>query len=115
MQPHQFTTKPEDGCYCFGMYMEGARWDDQTHAMADSMPKQLFTEVPLVHFLPKQNRKKPETGVYNCPVYKVLSRAGTLSTTGHSTNFCLWMELPSNEEESKWIVAGVAAFLALRY
>jgi dynein heavy chain len=95
--------------------MEGARWDDQSHSMADSNPKQLYTEVPLVWFLPKRNRKKPETGIYMCPVYKVLSRAGTLSTTGHSTNFCLWMELPSNEEERKWIVAGVAAFLALRY
>jgi dynein heavy chain len=95
--------------------MEGARWDYQTHSMAESNPKQLYTDVPMVWFLPKRNRKKPETGIYMCPVYKVLSRAGTLSTTGHSTNFCLWMELPSIDEERKWIVAGVAAFLALRY
>jgi dynein heavy chain, axonemal len=115
LEPQQFSTKPEDGCYCWGMYMEGARWDDQMHSIADSTPKQLFTEVPLVHFLPKRNRVQPDKGIYNCPVYKVLSRAGTLSTTGHSTNFCLWMELPSVDEERKWIVAGVAAFLALRY
>lgn len=83
--------------------------------MADSNPKQLFTEVPLVWFLPKKDRKTPESGIYCCPVYKVLSRAGTLSTTGHSTNFCLWMELPTREKERKWIIAGVAAFLALRY
>ena len=83
--------------------------------MADSNPKQLFAEVPLVWFLPKRLRKEPETGIYRCPVYKVLSRAGTLSTTGHSTNFCLWMEFPSKEPERKWIVAGAAAFLALRY
>jgi len=48
-------------------------------------------------------------------VYKVLSRAGTLSTTGHSTNFVMFLELPSKEEEDIWICAGVAAFLALRY
>jgi dynein heavy chain len=48
-------------------------------------------------------------------VYKVLSRAGTLSTTGHSTNFVMMMEIPSKDKEDKWICAGVAAFLALRY
>jgi len=50
-----------------------------------------------------------------CPVYKVLSRTGTLSTTGHSTNYVIMMELPSNEEQAKWIKAGVACFLALKF
>jgi dynein heavy chain len=65
--------------------------------------------------LPEIDRVTPKSGVYNCPVYKVLSRSGTLSTTGHSTNFVMIMELPSKELEDKWIKAGVAAFLALRY
>ncbi len=62
-----------------------------------------------------QNREVPLTGIYKCPVYKVLSRTGTLSTTGHSTNFVMWIELPTKEEEAKWVRGGVAAFLALRY
>ncbi len=62
--------------------------------------------------------------IYNCPLYKVVSRviyfflikqAGTLSTTGHSTNFVMMLELPSKEEEDIWVRAGVATFLALRY
>lgn len=69
----------------------------------------------MIWFLPKKNKKKAETGVYNCPCYKVLSRHGTLSTTGHSTNYVLMLELPTKENEDKWILAGVAAFLALRY
>lgn len=109
------TEPPEDGCFIYGMYMEGARWNDQTHFLDESNPKQLYTEFPLIWLLPKNNRKKPTTGIYNCPVYKVLSRAGTLSTTGHSTNFCLFIELPCREEEEIWIRAGVAMFLALRY
>jgi len=48
-------------------------------------------------------------------MYKVVSRAGTLSTTGHSTNFVMWMEFNSKDSEDIWIRAGVAAFLALKY
>jgi dynein heavy chain len=64
--------------------------------------------VPIVDRVP------PKSGIYDCPVYKVLSRTGTLSTTGHSTNFVLFMEVPSKEEENVWIKAGVALFLSLR-
>lgn len=97
------------------MYLEGARWNPTTHLLDDSKPKQLYIEMPMMWFVPKKNRKKPETGIYNCPVYKVLSRCGTLSTTGHSTNYVMNMELASKDKEDKWICAGVAAFLALRY
>lgn len=115
IQATEVTEKPEDGCFCYGMYIEGARWNATSHLLDESKPKQLYSEFPMVWFLPKKDRKKPETGLYTCPVYKVLSRAGTLSTTGHSTNFCLFMELPSREEEDVWVRAGVACFLALRY
>ena len=38
-----------------------------------------------------------------------------MSTTGHSTNFVMMIELPSKEDEDIWVRAGVATFLALRY
>lgn len=90
------TEKPEDGCYIWGMYLEGARWNSTTHMLDESKPKKLYTELPMAWFYPKRNRKTPETGIYDCPVYKVLSRTGTLSTTGHSTNYVLMMELTSD-------------------
>ena len=109
------TEKPEDGCYIYGMYLEGARWDSHKHFIEESRPKELYTDLPLIHLVPARNRHPPPSGIYNCPIYKVLSRAGTLSTTGHSTNFVMFIELPSSVPENVWIKAGVAAFLALRY
>jgi dynein heavy chain len=110
----EITKKPEHGCYVYGLWLEGCKWDNQIHKLAPSNPKELYTPLPIVHFLPVIDRVAPKTGVYNCPVYKVLSRAGTLSTTGHSTNFVLFMELPSKDTEDVWIKAGVALFLSLR-
>jgi len=97
------------------MYLEGCRWDYQQHILNESEPKKLFVDLPMVHLLPVQNRKVPDTDIYFAPIYKVLSRTGTLLTTGHSTNFVLYIELPSKEDQDIWIRAGVAVFLALRY
>lgn len=107
-------TAPESGCYMHGMFLEGCRWDDTIHALAPSLPKQLFTQLPVVFWKPVLDWKG-KTGVFPCPMYKVLSRKGTLSTTGHSTNFVRDMMVPCIEDPDIWVRAGVAAFLALKY
>ena len=70
---------------------------DLTDSLDDPRPKELFSPMPVVHFLPEQNRATPQSGIYRCPVYKILTRRGVLSTTGHSTNFVLWLEVPSDK------------------
>ncbi len=90
--------------------------------------------MPVIHLLPQVDREAPTKGIYRCPVYKILTRTGTLSTTGHSTNFVFWLEVPSNKvtvfrnslvsetnaqvklcDQSYWIKAGCACFCALKY
>ena len=115
IQYSDITEKPSDGCYIYGMYLEGARWDYKKHIINESKPKELFCDLPLMHLVPVADREPPTTGIYECPLYKVVSRRGTLSTTGHSTNFVMTMEMPSRVDENVWIKAGVAAFLSLRY
>lgn len=106
--------RPKKGTLVYGMYMEGARWDAERHTLTESRPKELYVEMPVLHLDPVVNRT-PNPNDYVCPVYKTLTRAGTLSTTGHSTNFVLPIEIPSDVEPSHWIERGVACVVSLNF
>ena len=135
-EPDELTSKPASGCYIYGLFLEGARWDKRNNTLVDPKPKELFAPMPVIHLVPEVDRApNPEGGgIYRCPVYKILTRTGTLSTTGHSTNFVFWLEVPSTKptcyrnslvsetnaqiklcDQSYWIKAGVACFCALKY
>ena len=68
--------------------------------------------LPTIHFLPVAHRVKDESD-YECPLYKTSARAGTLSTTGASTNFVIAISVPTNESPDLWVRMGVAALCAL--
>ncbi|XP_077458505.1 dynein axonemal heavy chain 1 [Stigmatopora argus] len=107
--------KPDTGCFINGLFIEGARWDNDNAQLTESRPKELYTEMAAIWFIPTQNRKPPTSGIYICPIYKTLTRAGTLSTTGHSTNYVIAVELPTHLTPGHWIKRGVALICALDY
>ena len=67
--------------------------------------------LPAIHFEPVENRVADEAD-YECPLYKTSARAGTLSTTGASTNFIVALSLPTKEPPQRWVRMGVAALCA---
>ncbi|KAL0481410.1 hypothetical protein AKO1_012707 [Acrasis kona] len=111
------TAPPPIGVYVDGLYLEGARWDGQIGQLADQLPKRLYDKMPVIWFKPvKMEPNKQHENVdsfYLCPVYKTSERKGTLSTTGHSTNYIISIKLPTDQEEKYWIKRGTALFCQL--
>ncbi|XP_065194434.1 dynein axonemal heavy chain 1-like [Sycon ciliatum] len=114
-QAKDLKERPASGCYIHGLFLEGARWNAENHELGESRPKELYTDMPIMWLKPAENRVAPTSGFYECPVYKTLQRAGTLSTTGHSTNYVVAVEVPSSKPQNYWIKQGVALLCALNY
>jgi dynein heavy chain len=115
------TEPPENGAYSNGLFMDGARWDDDAGYIVDSFPKVLWAAVPVMLLLPVEltNDRQTERAhlnsghrdhVYPNPVYKESLRKGVLSTSGHSSNFIMWIYMPisSDTTEEVWTRRGTA-------
>lgn len=105
--------KPDDGVFVQGMYMEGCKWDVGTEVLTESDPKVLFTMCPMVWFIPIKAVDLNEKGVYQMPLYLTMDRKGILATTGHSTNFIGFVNLPTDKSAAHWIKRGAALLCAL--
>jgi dynein heavy chain len=108
-QPDE-SSVPDDGAYIYGLKIEGAQLTESPIHLTDSKPKVLFYEVGHIWVRPVAAVQKQTSHSYRCPVYKTSKRAGTLSTTGHSTNYVITIDVPmlKNQTEEFWIKRGVA-------
>ena len=104
------TTAPPSGAYVYGLYMEGGRFDRVRMCMEESLPRQLLDPMPCVWLKPVISSEYKPVSVYDCPLYKTSIRAGTLSTTGHSTNFVVALPVPCEgaRGQEHWIRRGCA-------
>ncbi|XP_028284655.1 dynein heavy chain 6, axonemal [Parambassis ranga] len=105
--------EPKNGVLVHGMFMDASRWDDINMVIEDALPKVMNAVLPVVHFEPQQNYV-PEPDLYHAPLYKTSSRAGTLSTTGHSTNFVVTVMLPSKRPSDYWVAKAAALLCQLK-
>ncbi|XP_067839723.1 dynein axonemal heavy chain 6 [Heptranchias perlo] len=112
LQMDELLTSPKDGVLVHGMFMDAFRWDDKQKVIEDAFPKVMHSVLPVVHFEPSQNYE-PSPSLYHAPLYKTGARAGTLSTTGHSTNFVVTVLLPSKRDSDYWISKGSALLCQL--
>ncbi|CAL1172366.1 unnamed protein product, partial [Cladocopium goreaui] len=110
--PQALQGAPEEGIYIHGLFMDGAAWSFDDMAIDDQEFGTMFVTTPIINFIPWQD-KKANPDKYRCPIYKTSVRAGTLSTTGHSTNFVLAIEVETLMDPSYWTLKGAAMLTML--
>ncbi|RUS78130.1 hypothetical protein EGW08_014103, partial [Elysia chlorotica] len=98
---------PADGVLVHGLFMDGFAWDWRLMLVGDSTRGVMNAPLPVMHMDPAMDYE-PDASLYVAPLYKTSARAGTLSTTGHSTNYVVPVYLPSNQPQDYWIAKGAA-------
>jgi len=116
--PCELKEQPESGVQVHGLFLMGCGWDTQRDVLKESDKDVLFEAMPIIWLEPigiadvKQRIK--ERNLYECPIYKTSERKGTLSTTGHSTNFVKFFPLAQAEPDiDHWVARGVALLCML--
>ncbi|XP_011494831.1 PREDICTED: dynein beta chain, ciliary-like [Ceratosolen solmsi marchali] len=98
----EINAPPREGAYINGLFMEGARWDMSIGSIAESLPKELFPQMPVIYIKAITQDKQELKNMYECPVYKTRSRGPTYVWT---------FNLKTKVKSTKWTLAGVAIIL----
>jgi len=118
VDPESQKAGPENGVNIHGLFLQGCGWHYQERRLRESDKGVLFVQMPIIQLDPVQITDIADLikdgNLYLCPIYKTSERKGTLSTTGHSTNFIKYFALPQAEEDTAhWTCRGVAMLCML--
>ena len=114
----------KEGVYCSGLYLDGAAWSRAEGTLVESIPKQLFTLLPIlwVTATTKVIRKEKiksgmygPLGPYECPLYKYPARTdrfyvGIINLASKAAD-----GIGDPPSEYHWILRGVALTVTTDY
>ncbi|CRK99185.1 CLUMA_CG012510, isoform A [Clunio marinus] len=110
--------QPEIGVYLKGIFLEGARWNRTEKKLDEAWPKILFDTLPVVTMTPMMKSLElldEKESNYNCPMYRTTERRGVLATTGHSSNFVMFIQLNTDKSSNHWLNRSTASVLSLNH
>lgn len=117
MRIAQIRTDYEIAIYLQGLSLEAARWNREGGYLDESLCGIVYDTLPIIGIQAKSRSANGQSATehYECPVYKTSERFGFMTTTGHSSNFLMYLNLPTNKAfpPMHFLVRGTAAFCQL--
>lgn len=106
----ELRSRPKDGAYVKGLFLEGAGWSHENSCLCEPGPMELIYNMPIVHFKPVEAKKRGGKGMYSCPLYLYPLRTGSRERP----SFMLNVDIKSGSTEPEaWVKRGTALLLAL--
>ncbi|XP_018050925.1 PREDICTED: dynein heavy chain 10, axonemal [Atta colombica] len=105
-KPDDVEERPDEGCYVYGLYLEGARWDIEEHRLQRSHPKVLFEALPILTIIPIEVHRLKLQNTFKTPVYTTSNRRNALGA-----GLVFEANLATPEHISHWILQGVCLIL----
>ena len=96
-------SRPTDGCFVTGPFLEGAKWDLAAQQMAVQDPKVLVYELPVVQVVPMEAAKLKLQNTLRTPVYVTQGRRNAAGV-----GLVFEADLATEKHASHWILEGVA-------
>ena len=96
----------EYGCYCEGLYLEGAAWSTTDGRLVRQPPRQLVQALPVMQIIPAEAARLKRIGTFSAPVYVTQSRRSAMGT-----GFVCTVDLATDAHPSHWCLQGVALVL----
>jgi len=101
---------PKEGAYVKGLFLEGARWDNDNGVLCEPLPMELYCTMPIIHFKPVEAKRKASKGLHPTPCYMYPVRTGSRERP----SFMLEVDLKSGARDSNfWTKRGTALLMSL--
>jgi dynein heavy chain len=95
---------PSEGVYIHGLFIEGAGWDRKNIRLQESLPKQIYQSMPVIHVSATNSTDDTDPKLYVCPVYRRPRRT--------DQNYIFNVELKTQQSPDYWAMRGVALLCA---
>ena len=99
-------TRPDDGCYVQGLFMEGAALNLELSVLVRQQPKVLVQELPIMQIIPIELSKLKLQGTIRVPVYVTQERKNAMGV-----GLMMEADVRTVDHPSHWILQGVAITL----